>query len=112
MIEYDQWELMERQALIRYAVVVARAIAICCVFLGVLVLSTVLFALIGMLLGGNLFTTFTAFGVRGYEATGILGAIVGAVFGLVADAALAWRFAKKPVVDTPGSKKRTRGVQR
>jgi hypothetical protein len=39
--------------------------------------------LIGVYLGGNLATNFQFFGVRGYEATGQIGFIIGAVLGAI-----------------------------
>lgn len=38
---------------------------------------------IGMNLGGNYFASFEFLGGRGYEATGYLGAIIGAAIGLL-----------------------------
>jgi membrane associated rhomboid family serine protease len=39
---------------------------------------------VGAVIGGNFFTDFEFANVRGYEATGNLGAIIGAVIGLIA----------------------------
>ena len=47
--------------------------------------------LIGMDIGGNYFTSFEFNGVRGYEATGQIGFIVGIlVFGLIATLCCKW----------------------
>lgn len=43
--------------------------------------------LIGMDVGGNYFTDFEFGGVRGYEATGKLGSILGGIFGALLGAA-------------------------
>lgn len=49
--------------------------------------SGLVFGLIGMVIGayigGNFAQDFTLFGVRGYEATGQLGFILGCIMGLV-----------------------------
>lgn len=39
--------------------------------------------LVGMNIGGNYYTEFEFLGQRGYEATGYLGAIIGAVIGFL-----------------------------
>lgn len=39
--------------------------------------------MVGMDLGGNYFTSFEFNGVRGYEATGQLGAIIGGLIGAI-----------------------------
>lgn len=48
--------------------------------------------IIGAFIGGNFFTDFVFQGVRGYEATGRIGAYVGAAVGLLAGVKLggAW----------------------
>jgi hypothetical protein len=47
-------------------------------------LGTLLGLIVGANIGGNWFTSFTLAGQRGYEATGLLGAVVGGVaLGLV-----------------------------
>ncbi len=43
----------------------------------------ILFLLIGATIGGNFFVNFEAFGVRGYEATGMVGLYVGIIIGIV-----------------------------
>lgn len=47
--------------------------------------------LVGVLFGGNFAEQFVFNGVRGYEATGQIGFIIGGVIGLVAG----WRFLLK-----------------
>lgn len=39
--------------------------------------------IIGALIGGNFFTGFELFGLRGYEAVGVLGLIIGFILGIV-----------------------------
>lgn len=47
-------------------------------------IGMVIGTMIGMDIGGNYFVNFTMFGVRGYEATGQLGMIIGGVlFGFI-----------------------------
>lgn len=58
----------------------------------VVALLSVLGGLIGVYLGGNWWVNFRLFGVRGYEAVGLLGVFLGLFSGL----ALAWRFIFKP----------------
>ena len=55
---------------------------------GVTVIASGLFfgfvgLLIGAYIGGNIAQDFTLFGVRGYEATGQLGFILGAIMGIL-----------------------------
>ena len=62
---------------------------------GLLLLVALMGALGGLLgayLGGNWWMNFTLFGVRGYEAAGLLGVMLGLVGGVL----LAWRFIYKP----------------
>ncbi len=39
--------------------------------------------LVGATVGGNFFVNFEAFGVKGYEATGIIGLYLGIIIGIV-----------------------------
>jgi len=59
---------------------------------GVLLLSTALGGMIGAYLGGNWWVDLALFGVRGYEAAGLLGVILGLVGGI----GLVWKFILKP----------------
>ncbi len=47
--------------------------------------------IMGALLGGNLWVDFSLLGVRGYEAVGLLGCII----GLTGGAALAWKILRR-----------------
>jgi hypothetical protein len=49
----------------------------------IILVCTIIGLIAGATIGGNYFTEFEAFGNRGYEATGILGALIGAVLGFV-----------------------------
>lgn len=46
-------------------------------------LLSALGGLIGAYLGGNFWVNFTLFGIRGYEAVGLLGFLLGLVGGLI-----------------------------
>ena len=75
----------------------SRAVMLGFVLLATFFLAVAAFAVIGATLGGNLFQTFEAFGVRGYEATSIVGALIGAVLGIAADYLIVRRLARKPL---------------
>lgn len=47
--------------------------------------------LIGMFLGGNFFTNFEFFGVRGYEAVGNLGFLFGLISGIALSVFIYWK---------------------
>jgi hypothetical protein len=47
---------------------------------------------VGAVLGGNYATDFHLAGVRGYEATGAVGAILGAICGVVLGWWMGWRW--------------------
>lgn len=51
--------------------------------LGNVVLGVIAGLGIGATIGGNFFVDFEAFGVRGYEATGWIGILVGGSFSLL-----------------------------
>ena len=55
------------------------------------VLGVVIGGITGANIGGNWFTSFTAFGERGYQATAPLGAVAGAVLFGALGAWLGWR---------------------
>ncbi len=47
------------------------------------VISAAVGLIIGALIGGNFFTGFELFGLRGYEAMGVLGLIIGFALGII-----------------------------
>ena len=61
--------------------------------IGGMVLGAILGLLVGAFLGGNFATDFQLFGIRGYEATGILGLGIGLVLGALLGARWARRAA-------------------
>jgi hypothetical protein len=75
-------------------ITLSRIIVLGLAFATTVFFSLVLFALLGILIGGNFFESFEAFGLRGYEATGQLGVIIGAIFGSVAGFFVVKRLAK------------------
>ena len=54
----------------------------------VVIFSTIVSAAIGLfigaLIGGNFFPNFVFLGLRGYEAVGVLGLILGSILGIIA----------------------------
>lgn len=57
-----------------------------------LALGFIVGLIFGATIGGNFFTSFECFGVRGYEATGILGSIIGGAIGALSGVFLGVKF--------------------
>jgi uncharacterized membrane protein YeaQ/YmgE (transglycosylase-associated protein family) len=75
-------------------IIASRSLLLAFALIAIIILCALFFGLIGAIVGGNFFTSFEAFDVRGYEATGLLGAIVGVALGIVVDALILRKFVK------------------
>ena len=55
------------------------------------IILSIFMLLFGMFLGGNFFTNFELFGVRGYEAAGNLGFLTGLIIGITVSVIVYWK---------------------